>query len=191
MQRTTLKNFQRALLTVVATTLLLAAPQAYASSTDDIISECVKTGKVKGKYTPKQLRNALNNLPSDVDQYSDCRDRIKDAQLNKIRGKDGSESFADQSDNSDLVVNPLDTTKPVVVAASPEEFDAILEAQGESRDLKPIEVDGEEIDVNKTGLSASSGSASLPKPVVGSVLLLGLGATGLLLPMVRSRFFDR
>jgi len=188
---TKLMTKKLSLLTILVATiaLLIVSTSANADSTDDIISECVKTGKVKGKYTPKELRNALNNLPSDVDEYSDCRDRIRDAQLNKVKGKGGANSFADSPENSDLIVNPLDTKHPVVVAASPEETAALIKAQGESGKLQPIDIDGKEIDVNKSGLSASGGTASLPKPVVGSILLLGIGAAGLLLPAVRSRFF--
>ena len=54
--------------------LLVAAPAASAGTRQDIISDCYDDGKLDGNYTPSQIRDARNNLPADIDQYSDCRD---------------------------------------------------------------------------------------------------------------------
>ena len=36
--------------------------------------DCYDDGDLDGNYTASQIRDARNNLPADVDQYSDCRD---------------------------------------------------------------------------------------------------------------------
>jgi hypothetical protein len=62
--------------------LLVAAPAAIADSTrTKILREC-QDGKLTGDYTPAQIRDARNNIPDDIDQYSDCRDVLTRALLN-------------------------------------------------------------------------------------------------------------
>ena len=62
------------LLLVMVLTLLVAAPAAMAGTRADIISDCYDDGKLDGNYSPSEIRDARNNLPADIDQYSDCRD---------------------------------------------------------------------------------------------------------------------
>src|SRR5215207_5280720 len=62
------------LLLVMVLTLLVAAPAAVAGTRADIVEDCFDDGKLDGNYTASQIRDARNNLPADVDQYSDCRD---------------------------------------------------------------------------------------------------------------------
>ena len=62
------------LLLVMVLTLLVAAPAAMAGTRADIVADCFDDGKLDGNYSASQIRDARNNLPADVDQYSDCRD---------------------------------------------------------------------------------------------------------------------
>jgi hypothetical protein len=69
--------------------VLATAPAALADSTrTKILQEC-QDGALTGDYTSKQIRDALNNIPDDVDQYSDCRDVLRRALLNQA-GSSGS-----------------------------------------------------------------------------------------------------
>jgi hypothetical protein len=68
--------------------LLLAAP-ALASTNSQIYDEC-QNGAITGKYTQAQLERALKNLPSDLDQYTDCRSIIERAQLDRAGGSHGA-----------------------------------------------------------------------------------------------------
>src|SRR5688500_12789078 len=61
-------------LLVMVLTLLVAAPAASAGTRADIVRDCFDDGELDGNYTASQIRDARNNLPADVDQYSDCRD---------------------------------------------------------------------------------------------------------------------
>jgi hypothetical protein len=61
--------------------LLVAAPVALADSTrTKILREC-QEGRLTGDYTPSQIRDARNNIPDDIDQYSNCRDVLTRALL--------------------------------------------------------------------------------------------------------------
>jgi hypothetical protein len=61
--------------------LLVAAPAALAASTrTKILREC-QEGRLTGNYTPSQIRDARNNIPDDIDQYSNCRDVLTRALL--------------------------------------------------------------------------------------------------------------
>jgi hypothetical protein len=61
--------------------LLVAAPAALADSTrTKILREC-QDGRLTGNYTPSQIRDARNNIPDDIDQYSNCRDVLTRALL--------------------------------------------------------------------------------------------------------------
>jgi hypothetical protein len=53
---------------------LLAAPAARAADPTTIIRDCEDDGRLQGSYSPGDLRNARQNLPTDIDEYSDCRD---------------------------------------------------------------------------------------------------------------------
>jgi hypothetical protein len=66
--------------------LLVAAPVADAQSTrTKILREC-QNGRLSGDYTASEIRDARNNIPDDLDQYSDCRDVLTRALLNQAGG---------------------------------------------------------------------------------------------------------
>ena len=74
------------LLTLSVLILLLAVPTAGAGTRENILREC-QGGSITGKYTPGQLRDARKNIPTDIDEYSDCRDVLARAALS---GRSGS-----------------------------------------------------------------------------------------------------
>jgi hypothetical protein len=69
----------RLLLVVVVLGLLALSPAAGAAGRNQIINDCEDDSKLSGTYTPGELRDARNNLPSDRDAYSDCRDVLSAA----------------------------------------------------------------------------------------------------------------
>ena len=68
------------LLTLSGLILLLAAPTASAGVREKILREC-QDGRITGNYTPAQLRDARKHIPTDIDEYSDCRDVLARAAL--------------------------------------------------------------------------------------------------------------
>ena len=70
--------------------LLLAAAPAQASVRDKIIQDCADDGVLQGDYSPQQLRDARQNLPSDVAEYTDCADVLRRAELPDRSGGSGA-----------------------------------------------------------------------------------------------------
>jgi len=70
--------------------LLTAAPAQAQSTRDKIFREC-QDGALRGDYSSREIRDARNNIPDDIDQYSDCRDVLSRAlQARAGGGDDGS-----------------------------------------------------------------------------------------------------
>ena len=66
---------------------LLALPALAQASGTDVIRDCYDDGHIDGNYSQSEYQSAADNLPSDVDQYGDCRDVIAQAQA--AAGKNG------------------------------------------------------------------------------------------------------
>src|SRR4051812_28744803 len=84
-----LRRMPRTVFVACLLAFLVAAPAALADSTrTKILREC-QDGRLTGTYTSKQIRDALNNIPDDIDQYSDCRDVLRGALLNRAGNSGG------------------------------------------------------------------------------------------------------
>jgi hypothetical protein len=66
---------------------LLAAPAL--GSAKDVIRDCSEDGVLNGHYSHGELAKALDQLPSDLDEYTDCRAVIRSAELRSAKGKGG------------------------------------------------------------------------------------------------------
>ncbi len=64
-------------LAVLALGLLL--PGAAPASPDSVYSDCAEDEELDGNYSDRELREALDDLPSDADSYTDCRSIIEAA----------------------------------------------------------------------------------------------------------------
>ncbi len=65
---------------------VLALPAFAQASGDDVIRDCYDDGHIDGNYSQGDYQDAQDNLPSDIDQYSDCRDTIAQARADGSRG---------------------------------------------------------------------------------------------------------
>lgn len=72
----------RAIALLVGLTSILAVPQGASARYQDVIRDCHQDGKLDGRYSQKDLRNAKNHLPSDVNEYGPCADLIAAALRN-------------------------------------------------------------------------------------------------------------
>jgi hypothetical protein len=71
-----------ALAAVLAASLLALTHVAPAhASPASVIRDCSEDGVLNGKYSQSELDGALEQLPSDLDEYTDCRAVIRSAQL--------------------------------------------------------------------------------------------------------------
>src|SRR3954452_6419110 len=78
---------RRLLVPLIALSLLPAAT-AFASGAK-VIRDCTDDGVLQGHYTQRQLRDALASIPSDVDEYTNCRDVIRRAAFGGAGGGSG------------------------------------------------------------------------------------------------------
>src|SRR5918999_3822903 len=65
-------------LLVLAVLALLALPGG-AMAQNPAIADCNDNGVLDQKYNNDQLRKALDNLPTDLDEYSNCREILSSA----------------------------------------------------------------------------------------------------------------
>src|SRR5688500_16905798 len=65
---------------------LVAAPAANAASTTQILRDCADDGVLQGSYSPSELRRARQNIPTDTDEYTDCRDVLARAAAAGVAG---------------------------------------------------------------------------------------------------------
>src|SRR4051794_11080741 len=60
---------------------VLATPETADASPQGVIVDCAKDGKLDHHYTLGDLKKAEKQLPSDVDEYTNCRDVINQAEV--------------------------------------------------------------------------------------------------------------
>jgi hypothetical protein len=134
----------------------------------DVIRDCTRNGELTRKYSADEYRDALATLPADVEEYGDCREIIRDSQLDVASGGDGIGA-------SPLIGAAAATTAP----ATPQERAAVATAQKEPA-AAPIQVGGES--VTPGGSATSSGAGGLlnevPTPLIVVLALLGAAALG-------------
>ena len=80
MARTDRHLIRLAALLLVLFAVLAAPPRAGASATT-VIQDCSEDGILDGKYSHSEIEKALQQLPSDLDEYTDCRSVIRGALL--------------------------------------------------------------------------------------------------------------
>ena len=69
--------------------LIVAVPAANAASTTQILRDCADDGVLQGDYSPSELRKARQNIPTDTDEYTDCRDVLARAAAAGVAAEGG------------------------------------------------------------------------------------------------------
>ena len=73
---------------LLAALVALAAPAAALAKGEEVIRDCAQDGSLDGDYSQEELDEAYNNMPSDIDEYSNCREVIE-----KARERGQSDTF--------------------------------------------------------------------------------------------------
>ena len=185
--------------------LALGFPAVAQASADDVVSDCTKHGTLTRKYPQKDYKKALASLPADVDEYGDCRNIIRDAQIagasagGKTGGGGGGGSaptanFQVPSAGSGPAASGTGGTKAGSLSSSSAKGDDPTAVDPEdTKASNPSTVDENKalIDATRNGggavkvgndaiapgaQSSNSFSQSLPAPVIGALALLGIAA---------------
>jgi hypothetical protein len=163
--------------------LLLAAPTASAGVREQILREC-QEGRITGNYTPGQLRDARKHIPTDIDEYSDCRDVLTRAGLTS-GGSAGGGHGGGAGGIAPGGIAPGGDSGQILNPADPAEQAALNKAR---KSAAPVTVDGERI---VPGLAAAAARNSLPPVMIVLLVLVGLCGLAAASPAVRRRVSGR
>jgi hypothetical protein len=163
-------------LVLIGTLAMLALPGPAFASADQVVRDCVYDGKLDRHYSNEELRRARNHLPSDADEYSDCRDVIAAA----IKGG---------SDRSGGAGSPsLGATDPAAEAAAQATDQSDLAAIADSDKAPDLDVGGQSLKPDSSGFFNLGGAANqVPVPLLIALLLLCAMAISTGLGSVRER----
>src|SRR5215211_9036160 len=87
-------------------------PAADAASTTQILRDCADDGVLQGDYTPAELRKARQNIPTDTDEYTDCRDVLARAVAAGVSSRGGGGGSGGGSGGSGSDQPPADPHSP-------------------------------------------------------------------------------
>jgi hypothetical protein len=180
------------LLTALAFVLVLALPALAHASSSALIKDCTFDGVINGSYSTKDYSDALANLPADVDEYSDCRDQIRRAQLG-AGGKGGSSGSGGGTAGGAGVAGGGGTTgggaagngdtgtgggglADPLATASPAELASFQKAVQSGN--TPVALDGRPVTPGTLGGAKTSGLSDLPTPLLVMLVLLAAGGIG-------------
>jgi hypothetical protein len=103
-----------------ALALLLAAATAAPAlaSPAGVIRDCSEDGILNGKYSQSELDGALEQLPSDLDEYTDCRSVIRRAQLGSASSKHRSSRKSSAAERVDAGAPPTGDEQQEIAKAA-------------------------------------------------------------------------
>lgn len=165
---------------ILTTALLALAPAtALADKRDQIIRDCSDDGRLQGNYSKSEIRDARQNMPSDVAEYTDCEDVLRRAENPDRGGTTGTPGggttpggTAGGTDGREPIVPMTDADRSTLAATA---------AKGD----EPVVVDGKAITPGASGLAPGSTRNGVPGTLLVVLILLGLGGAAALVPAAR------
>jgi hypothetical protein len=161
---------------LAAALIALAVPAAVQASGFDVIRDCADDSDLDRKYSNSELRQARDNLPSDLDEYSDCREVINSA----ITGGGGG-GGSDGGSGGGGAGGGSGGSGPKAEAARARD-EAALDALTNGRGKPALNVAGTRVEPGDNGLfDLASAANGLPLPLLLALIavLLGAAAAGL------------
>jgi hypothetical protein len=173
------------LLTLSGLILLLAAPAASAGVRQKILREC-QEGSITGDYSPAQLRDARKNIPTDIDEYSDCRDVLARAALTGRAGSGsgGSGGGGGGGTSAPGGILPGGGNRSPLTASDSGETAALDDARLRN---SPLSVGDERVIPGAAGFADTAARHGLPVTLLAVLILLGLCALLPIVPAARRR----
>jgi hypothetical protein len=157
--------------------LLVPVGAASAANTDKILADCVD-GTLDGSYSRGDISDARNKIPSDIDEYSDCRGALDNARLDSGAGgsTNGGGSGTTPPGDPNLVTpaNPTGVTQETVDPQNPTETTAVNEATRKGGSSISFG-SGDKVTPGAAGLPADD-RRSIPNPLLVALILLTTAA---------------
>jgi hypothetical protein len=166
------RNF---LIAALVAALFAPVGAASASSTDTILADCVD-GQLDGSYSRGDIQKAQNQIPSDIDEYSDCRGALQNARLD---GGAGSTNGGGTSGNTPAgpnatPANPTGVAPESSDPTNPTEKTAVDEATRSGSSAVSFG-SGSKIKPGAAGLPVDD-RRSVPNPLLVALILLTTAA---------------
>jgi len=170
----------RSILAVALIALALPASAAQAGAYD-VIRDCAKDGRLDGKYSNAELKQARDNLPADIDEYSDCREVINGAITSGSDRGGGRDSGGGSGGSAAASGQEREAARARDTAALDE-----LTRDGRKPSLS---VAGRNVTPDDNGLfDLASATNGLPLPLLLALIFLALIAAGAGLVVTSRRF---
>jgi hypothetical protein len=176
---------------------LVVVPVANAASTTQILRDCADDGVLQGHYTSSELRKARQNIPTDTDEYTDCRDVLARAAAAAIAdsgggggsggGSGGSGGGSGGSGGGGAGLGA--GAGPLLTPSSPDDESAIAAAKAGSPGA--LKIGGRSVVPGTSGLAADAMRNPLPSSLVVVLALLAAAALAACLPFGRRHVVAR
>jgi hypothetical protein len=180
---------RRLTLAVLCLLVLLPVAPAAASTRDKIIRDCADDGVLQGHYSPSALRDARQNLPSDVAEYTDCADVLRRAELPS--GGSGSGGGTGGATGGGGFGGPGGAAAaasgsgggPLLTPSTPADHEAL--ARAATSGGQPVTIQGQSVVPGASGLQASAIRNDVPTTLLVALVLLSLAGVALSVPGIR------
>jgi hypothetical protein len=153
------RRLRHTILIAAAALACCATPAASLASSADVIRDCSADGVLNGHYSQGELQGALHSLPSDLDEYTDCRSVIRQATLSKAGGKGGSNPGA-----AITKVNSSATATP----SEQRRVDSAARAAG------PVKIGDEVVTPGDAGFLAAAFKSHVPSLMLALLVVFAL-----------------
>lgn len=154
-----MRTVRNSLLALAVLSALALPSAALAANANDIIRDCSQDGDFDRNYSQGDLRRAEQRVPTDVDEYTDCRDVINQAQVRDRSSRGGGSGGAGGSGGGGGGSVPT----------SPEDVKALADAAKDSDAGRApsLSVGGERVLPGSGGaLSTASAANEIPVPIL-------------------------
>jgi hypothetical protein len=159
-------------LLLLAAFVVLAAPAVASASPEQVLDDCNDDGVLSRQYSNSDLRKALDDMPTDIAEYSDCEEIIGAA----ISG--GSDKGQGRGSPGQGVggAGAADPGEQAARAQDSADLEALAAAARKDNGKKPaIQVGDETVKPGGSGLfDLASASNGLPTPLLVALIALGL-----------------
>jgi hypothetical protein len=149
---------------------------ARADIGEKIIDRCTHGESLRG-FSPAAYQQALKDISAGTEEYSNCAQLIRQAELEAARAGRGGGGSSGTSAPS--------TSAPTAVAATPQERQAI--ARAPSAGAAPVQVGGQTVHPGVVHADIASALSSLPTPLLATLAFLLVGLLVVMGTGIRNR----
>ncbi len=162
------------MLLIVTALIALLLPASASANPQQVILDCSDDGKLSRNYSNKDLRGALDDLPGDLDEYSDCRQVISGAIGSGTGGNRGGSDSGDGGAGTTGGGNTGALSGEQAAADQQSDQEALAAATKEAQDGS-IAVGDQQVEPGENGVfDLASAENGVPTPLL--LVLIALAA---------------